>query len=136
METCFVFDGVVEGRKVYPEDVSELILYLRDEQNARTSTIDVKGAIEVHHLVLGVGGSDGLLDLGPFSDEINKRLRLDRRPASKFNGVSAELNCPLDDMAIGLFVVEDVPQRELSDHGDLVILKVVVELARCNQDGV
>ena len=39
-------------------------------------------------------------------------------------------------MAVGLFVAEDVPQRELGDHGDLVILEVVTELARCDQDDV
>ena len=49
------------------------------------------------------------MDLGPLSDEISKRLRLDCRPASKFSGVSAELDSPLDDAAIGLFVMEDVP---------------------------
>ena len=76
------------------------------------------------------------MDLGPLSDEISKRLRLDGRPASEFNGVSAKLNSPLDDAAIGLLVVEDVPQRELGDHGDLVILEAVAELARCNQNGV
>ena len=32
------------------------------------------------------------MDLGPLSDEISKRLRLDRRPASKFNSVGSELN--------------------------------------------
>ena len=83
METCFIFGGVVGGRKVYPENVLELILCRRNEQNARTSTIDVKGAVEVHHPVLGAGGGDGLLDLGPLSNEISKRLRLDGRPASE-----------------------------------------------------
>ena len=95
---------------MYPENVSELILGRRSEQDVRTSTVDVKGAVEVHHPVLGVGGSDGLLDLDPLSDEISKRLRLDGRPASKFNGVSAELDSPLDDTAVGLFAAEDVPQ--------------------------
>ena len=79
---------------------------------------------------------DGFLNLGPLSDKISKRLRLDGRPASKFDGVSTELDNPLDDTTVGLFAAENVPQRELGDHGDLVILKVVVELARCNQDGV
>ena len=95
---------------MYPENVSELILGRRDEQNARTSTVDVEGAIEVHHLVLRVGSGDGLLDLGPLSDGISEHLRLDCRPTSEFNGVSAELNSPLDDMAIGLFVTKDVPR--------------------------
>ena len=69
------------------------------------------------------------MDLGPLSDEISERLRLDGRPASEFDGVSAELDSPLDDAAVGLFVAENVPQRELGDHGDLVILEVMVELA-------
>ena len=113
---------------MYSENVSELILGWHNKQNAHTSIVDVEGAIEVHHPVLRAGGSDGLLDLSPLSDEISKRLRLDRRPTSEFNGVSAELHNPLDDTAVGLFVVEDVPKRELGDHDDLVILKVVIEL--------
>ena len=59
--------------------------------------------------MLGANGGDGLLDLGPLSDEISKRLRLDGRPASEFNGVSAELDSPLDDMAVGLFVCGESP---------------------------
>ena len=98
---------------MYPENVSEFILGRCNEQNARTSTVDVKGAVEVHHPVLGASGSNGLLDLGPLSDEISERLRLDGRPASKFDGVSAELNRPLDNATVGLFVVKNVPQREL-----------------------
>ena len=119
VETCFIFGGVVGGRKVYPENVFELILGRCDEQNARTSIVDVKGAVEVHHSVLRVGGSDGLLDLSPLSDEISKRLRLDRRPTSEFNGVSAELDSPLDDMAVGLFVAEDVVTTQKSTHQKL-----------------
>ena len=136
VETCFIFGGVVEHRKVYPENVSVLILGRRKEQNAHTSTVDVKGAIKVHHLVLRAGSGDRLLNLGPLSDKISERLRLDSRPASEFDGVSAELNNPLDDAAVGLFVAENVPQMELGDLSDLVILEVVVELARRNQNGI
>jgi hypothetical protein len=132
METCFIFGGVVGGQKMYPENVSELILGRRNEQNARTSTVDVESAIKVHYLVLRASSGDGLLNLSPLNDEISKRLRLDGRPASEFNGATTELDSPLDDMAIGLFVAENVPQRELGDHGDLVILEVVVELVQHN----
>ena len=59
--------------------------------------------------MLGASSVDGLLDLGPLSDKIGKRLRLDGRPASEFNGVSAELDNPLDDVVVGLFVAENVP---------------------------
>ena len=129
METCFVFRGIVGDREMYAKNVSEFILYWCDEQNARTGTIDIKGAVEVHHPVLRASSGDGLLDLGPLSDEISERLRLDGRLASKFDGVSAELNNPLDDAAVGLFVAENVPQMELGDLSDLVVLKVMTELA-------
>ena len=79
--------------------------------------------------MLGTSSGNRLLNLNPLSDEISKRLRLDCWPASEFNGVSAEIDSPLDDTAVGLFVAENVPQRELDDHGDLVILEVVTELA-------
>ena len=74
VETCFIFGDVVGGRKVYPENVSELILGRRDKQNAHARTIDVKGAVKIQHPVLGTSGGNGFLDLGPLSDEINKRL--------------------------------------------------------------
>ena len=59
---------------MYSEDVSELILGRRNEQNACTSIVDVEGAVEVHHLVLRASSGDGLLDLGPLSDKISERL--------------------------------------------------------------
>ena len=59
--------------------------------------------------MLRASSGDELLDLGPLSNEVSQRLRLNGRPTSKFYGISAELDCPLDDAAIGLFVVEDVP---------------------------
>ena len=59
---------------------------------------------------------------------------INSRSAFEFNGVSVELNSPLNDAAVGLFVAENVPQRDLGDHGDLVILEVVLELARRNQN--
>ncbi|XP_066361293.1 uncharacterized protein [Miscanthus floridulus] len=74
IETCFVLRGIVGGRKMYTENISEFVLCRCDEQNARTNTIDVKGAIEVHHPVLGASGGNGFLDLGPLSDEISKRM--------------------------------------------------------------
>ena len=59
---------------MYSENVLELILGRRNEQNVCTSTVDVEGAIEVHHLVLGASSRDGLLNLGPLSDEVSERL--------------------------------------------------------------
>ena len=56
------------------ENISKLILGQCNEQNARTSTVDVEGTIEVHHLVFGAGSGDRLLDLSPLSDEISERL--------------------------------------------------------------
>ena len=74
METCLIFGGVVGGWKMYSENVSELILGRRNEQNASTSTVVVEGIVEVHHLVLGASSSDGLLDLGPLGNEVSERL--------------------------------------------------------------
>ena len=84
--------------------------------------------------MLRASSGDGLLDFGPLSEEVSERLGLDGRPTSKFDGVSAELNGPLDDVAVGLLVAENVPQRELSDHGDLVTVKITLKLERRNQD--
>ena len=95
------------------EDVSELVLSRSNKQNAGTSTVDVEGTVEIHHPVLEASSSDRLLDLDPLSDEISKRLRLDGRPASEFNGVNVELDIPLDDTAVGLFVAENVPRGNL-----------------------
>ena len=66
---------------MYPKNVSELILGRHDEQNAHTSTVDVESTIKLHHPVLGASSGDGLLNLGPLSNEIGERLRLDGRPA-------------------------------------------------------
>ena len=74
METRFVFHGVIGGRKVYLENITELILGRRNEQNARNNTVDVKGTIKVHQPVLGASGGNGFLDLGPLSDEVSQRL--------------------------------------------------------------
>ena len=59
---------------MYSENISELILGRCNEQNASTSTIDVEGAIEIHHPVLGASGGDRLLDLDPLSDEVSEHL--------------------------------------------------------------
>ena len=45
---------------MYLENVSELILGRRNEQNASTSTVDVEGAIREHHPMLGASSRDGL----------------------------------------------------------------------------
>ena len=74
VETCFIFGGVVGGGKVYLENISEFSLGWCNEQDARTSTVDVKGTVEVHHLVLRASSRDGLLDLGPLSDKVSERL--------------------------------------------------------------
>ena len=59
--------------------------------------------------MLRASSGDGLLDQGPLSDEVSQRLRLNGRPTSEFYLISAELDCPLDDATVGLFVIENVP---------------------------
>ena len=74
METCFIFCSVVGSWKMNSEDVSELVLSWSDEQNASTSTVDVEAAGKIDYPVLGASSGDGLLDLGPLSDEVSQRL--------------------------------------------------------------
>ena len=56
------------------ENVSELVLGRCNELNASTSTIDVEGAIKVHHPMLGASSGDGLLDQSPLSNEVSEHL--------------------------------------------------------------
>jgi hypothetical protein len=86
--------------------------------------------------MLGAISQNRLLDLGPFSDEISQNLRFDGRSTPKLNGVCADLGYPLDDAAIGFFIAEGITKWEFRDHGDLVELEVMVELAGCNQNHV
>ena len=61
---------------MHSENISELVFGRRNEQNASTSTVDVKGAVEVHHPVLGACSGDGLLDLGPLNNKVSERQTL------------------------------------------------------------
>ena len=54
--------------------------------------------------------------------------------APKLDGVGAELNRPFDDTAVGFFVADDITKRKFGDYDDLVILKIMTELAGCDQD--
>ena len=82
--------------------------------------------------MLGASSGDGLLDLGPLSDEVNQRLRLNGRSAPEFDGISAELDCPFDDAAAGFLIVENVTERVLRDYHYVVGIEVVVELPGCD----
>ena len=74
VETCYIFGNVVGGRKVYPKNVSELILGRRNEQNTHANTIDVESTVKVHYPVLRASSGDGLLDLGPLGNEVSEHL--------------------------------------------------------------
>jgi hypothetical protein len=63
-------------------------------------------------------------------------MRLNGRSAPELDGVGAELDYPLDDMATSFFVVEDITEGKFGDHDDLVVLEVMAELAGCDQDCV
>jgi len=54
----------------------------------------------------------------------------------KVDGIGAELDCPFNDAATGFLVAEDVTEWVLSDYRYVIGIKVVMELSRCNQDGV
>ena len=74
VETCFILHNVVGCWKINSENVSELILARRNEQNASTSIVDVEGAIKVHHPVLEASSGDELLDLDPLSNEVSEHM--------------------------------------------------------------
>ena len=56
--------------------------------------------------------------------------------APEINGVRAELYRPFNDAAIGFFITEDVAQRILNNHCNLICLKVMVDLLGRNKDSV
>ena len=61
-----------------------------DEEDSSAGSIAVEGAVEVHDPVLGSGVGWRVLDLGPLSNEVGQRLRLDGGPQRKFNRESVE----------------------------------------------
>jgi hypothetical protein len=101
-----------------------------------SGTIDIEGSIKVHSLVLGMVIWNWSLHVCPFSDEVDKRLGFDRMTGPVLDGISAELDHPLDDVAAGFLIVEDISKRILHDHSYVEGIKVVVKLSRCYQDCV
>ena len=55
---------------------------------------------------------------------------------SEVDGIGFELDRPFNNAAAGFLVAKDVIERVLSDYCYVVVIKVVVELLRCDQDGV
>lgn len=56
--------------------------------------------------------------------------------ASEFQHIWAEIQCPLNDAPVGILVAQDVPQRKLRNHFYGVGVKVIVQLARGDQDSI
>ena len=52
------------------------------------------------------------------------------------DGIGAELDCPFNDADTGFLVPDDIAEWVLSDYRCVVGVKVVIELPRCDQDGV
>jgi hypothetical protein len=101
-----------------------------------SGTIDIEGSIEVHGLVLGMVIWNWSLHVYPFGDEVDKRLGFDHMTRHVLDGISAELDRPLDDAATGFLIVEDISERILRDHSYVEGIEVVVKLSRCYQDYV
>ena len=74
--------------------------------------------------------------MGPFGDEVSEHLGLYHFLTPEINGVCAKLYCPLNDVAIGFFIMEDVIERILSNHCYLVCFEVMAELPGRNKDSV
>ena len=54
----------------------------------------------------------------------------------KVDGIGAKLDRPFNDVAASFLVADDVAKWVLSDYHYVVGVKVVIELPRCDQDGV
>jgi hypothetical protein len=52
------------------------------------------------------------------------------------NGISTELDRPLDDVAIGFLIAEDISEWILCDHSYVEGVEVVAKLLGCYQDCV
>ena len=81
-----------------------------DEKDSSACTVAVDGAIELHDPVLGSGVRWRILDLGPLSNEVGQRLRLDGGARRKFDRECAKFYLPFDDSAFGVLVVQDVAE--------------------------
>ena len=77
-----------------------------DEENSSASSVAVEGTVEVHDLVLRSGVGWRILDLGPLSDEVGQRLRLDGGSWRELYRECTEFHRPFDDSAIGVLVVQ------------------------------
>ena len=86
--------------------------------------------------MLRVVDQDRSLHIRPLGDEISECLRFDCVAGPKIDGIGAELDRPFDDAAAGFLIAENVIERVLRDYRYVVVIKVVVELLRCDQDGV
>ena len=81
-----------------------------DEEDSSVSPISVEGTVEVHDPVLRSGVGWRILDLGPLSDEVGQRLRLDGGSWRELYRECTEFHRPFDDSAIGVLVVDDVAE--------------------------
>ena len=52
------------------------------------------------------------------------------------DGIGAEVDRPFDDVTASFLIVEDVVERVLRDYHYVVGIEVVVELLRCDKDGI
>ena len=52
------------------------------------------------------------------------------------DGIGAELDCPFNDADTGFLVLKDITEWVLSDYRCVVGVEVVMNLSRCDQDGI
>jgi hypothetical protein len=95
--------GTVVGRLVMDlQDVLQVIVLGRDEEDACAWTFEVQGTIEVYLLVLWLLCWRRLLGLRPLGDEIGEDLGLDGLPWVELEVEFAQLDRPLDDTPHGV----------------------------------
>ena len=88
------------------------------------------------YMVQCSGWSTGIRVCISIGDEVSERLQLDHVARPKVDSIGAELDRPFNDAATDFLIAVDVTEWVLSNYHYVVGVKIVMELPRCDQDGV
>jgi hypothetical protein len=75
--------------------------------------------------MLGVIVWDWSLHVRPFGNEVDESLGFDHMVRPVLDGISVELDRPLDDATTSFLIAEDVSERVLHDHNYVEGVEIV-----------
>ena len=84
----------------------------RYKDQSYTDALLHQRSIEVHRLVLLIDDRRWCLDLGPFRDEVNQHLGLDRRSGGIHDALIHQLERPLCGSSYGVLALDDLPRED------------------------